>query len=126
MSTVAPRSATLLIAHGSRRAEANRELAMLADEVRERLPTEIVEIAFLELAEPTIPQAALRCVECGAERVRMFPYFLSAGVHVSEDLEQHRQDFAREYPGVEFLLCRPIGQHPAIVNIVIERLAEVD
>lgn len=117
--------AIILIAHGSRRAEANRELEVLAEQVRQRLPTERVEIAYLELAEPTIPQAVARCVEGGAQRVRMFPYFLSPGVHVSRDLEQYRLQFTREHPDVEFELCRPIGLHPKIVDIVIERLTEL-
>ena len=126
MSSAGLKSATLLIAHGSRLAEANRELSLLADQVRERAPAETVEIAYLELAEPTIPQAARRCVERGANRVRMFPYFLSPGVHVARDLEKCRSDFVREYPGVEFVLCSPLGQHPRIVDIVMERLAEFD
>jgi sirohydrochlorin ferrochelatase len=97
---------------------------MLAEQVRQRLPSETVEIAYLELAEPTIPQAALRCIEGGADRVRMFPYFLSPGVHVSRDLEQYRLQFSREYPDVKFQLCPPMGQHPGIVDIVIDRLAD--
>ena len=124
MSSAGLKSATLLIAHGSRRDEANRELALLADQVRERLSTETVKIAYLELARPTIPEAARLCVESGARRVRMFPFFLSPGMHVARDLENYRADFSRDYPDVEFVLCRPIGQHPGIVDIVLDRLAE--
>lgn len=124
MSSAPPVSAILLIAHGSRRDEANRELSELAEQVRARSPGVAVEIAYLELAAPTIPQGARRCVESGATRVRMFPYFLSAGVHVARDLEDFRAEFQREYQGVEFVLCRPLGQHPAVVDIVMDRLAE--
>jgi len=55
-------TAVLLIAHGSRRAEANRDLADLAELLRERGEYDVVEIAYLELAEPTIPAGARACV----------------------------------------------------------------
>lgn len=117
------RTAIVLIAHGSRRREANAELARLADRVQARLPGLAVAHAFLELAAPTIPQAVQQCVAEGAREVRLFPYFLSAGVHVTRDLEDYRCRFCREYPGVEFRLLPPLGAHPALVELVLELLA---
>jgi len=114
----------LLIAHGSRRAEANAELAQLAREVAVRLPDAVIETAYLELAQPTVAEGARRCIARGAGRVRLFPYFLSPGIHVTRDLEELRGDLARAYPGVTFVLCRPLGLHPQIVDIVLERLRE--
>ena len=116
--------AALLIAHGSRRAAANDDLVQLAKIVRQRNLFPLVEIAYLELAEPTIPAAARACVEQGATCVRMFPYFLSAGEHVAGDLEIFRCQFAAEFPGVQFELCPPLGLHPLIVDIVLERLQQ--
>ena len=116
--------AALLIAHGSRRAEANADLHRLAELVAARDAVPIVEPAFLELAEPDIPAGAARCVERGATRVRMLPYFLSMGVHVADDLEEHRAAFAARYPHVTFTVCPPLGLHPKLVEVVFERLAE--
>lgn len=118
------KTAVLLIAHGSRRDEANRDLARLAEQVRVREEYALVEIAYLELADPTIPQGARRCVEQGARTVLMLPYFLSAGSHVSEDLERFRRECEAEYPGVPFRLCPPLGLHPLLVDVVFARLAE--
>lgn len=117
-------TAVLLIAHGSRRDEANRDLARLADLVRARGEYPIVEIAYLELADPTIPQGARRCVEQGAATVLMLPYFLSAGAHVTDDLERSRQQCEGEHPGVAFRLCPPLGLHPLLVEVVLARLTE--
>jgi sirohydrochlorin ferrochelatase len=120
------KTAVLLIAHGSRRAEANAELMRLAELVRATNRYPIVETAFLELAEPTIPDGARACVRHGAARVRMMPYFLSPGVHVKNDLEQFRATFSQEYPEVEFRVCEPLGLHPQLVEVVLARLAEAD
>lgn len=42
----------------------------------------LVEVAHMELAEPTIEQAVARCAAAGASRVIVAPYFLSRGRHV--------------------------------------------
>jgi sirohydrochlorin ferrochelatase len=114
--------AALLIAHGSRRAEANADLVQLAELVRVRGTFDLVEIAYLEIAQPDIPAGARRCVVRGATEVRMLPYFLSMGRHVAEDLDAYQQDFTARYPGVKFMLCAPLGLDPKVVEVVLERL----
>jgi len=117
-------TAALLIAHGSRRPEANADLVQLANALLARGSYPIVEVAFLEIAEPTIPQGARKCTDRGATRVLMLPYFLSAGNHVVEDLERHRRELAEESPAIEFRLCPPLGLHPLLVDVVLARLEE--
>ena len=119
-------TAVLLIAHGSRRPEANEDLVRLSQMVRETNRYPIVEIAYLELAEPTIPQGATKCVERGAKRVLMLPYFLSAGVHVRSDLKEFQSQFRDQFEAVSFEVCEPLGLHPGIVEVVFERLKEVE
>ena len=116
------KTAALLIAHGSRRAEANADLVKLAESVRQTNRFGIVEIAYLELAEPDIPQAAASCVTQGAKRILMMPYFLSAGVHVRNDLTEFQRQFIEQYPGVRVEVCEHLGLHPKLVEVVIERL----
>jgi sirohydrochlorin ferrochelatase len=122
----AEKSAALLIAHGSRRPEANRDLVDLAFAIRGRTHYPIVDVAYLEVVEPTIPQAARGCVEQGATRVSLLPYFLSAGAHVVEDLERIRADLALEFPAVRFVLCKPLSLHPLLIDIVVDRLKEAE
>ena len=116
------KTALLLIAHGSRNAEANDDLFALANELRGPYP--IVEASFLELAEPTIDAAARRCVAQGAERVILLPYFLSAGVHVRRDLQEHRDRLAQELAGVEVVLAEPLGRHPLVREVLLQRAHE--
>lgn len=122
----ASKTAVLLIAHGSRRAEANADLVELAKQVRETNRYPIVDIAYLELTAPTIPEGASACVDAGATEVLMMPYFLSAGVHVRSDLIEFRDQFSNDYPGVTFRVCEPLGLHPGIVEVVLGRLREVN
>lgn len=118
------RTAIILIAHGSRRDEANDELRALARTIAASRPDSLVVPAFLELAEPTIPAAVQSCIEQGARDVQLFPYFLSAGVHVTRDLEGFRRQFAADHPKISVRLLRPLGAHPRIVHLVQELLDE--
>ena len=116
--------AVLLVAHGSRRREANDDLVQLADMLRTRLPDRFVEAAYLELAEPSIPAGLARCREQGAREIHMLPWFLSAGSHVTDDLTRFRDEFTAQYPDVRVTLHPPLGLHPLMVDILLARLAE--
>lgn len=113
--------ALLLIAHGSRRPEANADLEHLAAELRARGRYDPVQVSYLELAEPTIRAGGDACVRAGAADVILLPYFLSPGVHVREDLLEARDELAAAYSGVRFQLAEHLGLHPLMVEIVGER-----
>jgi sirohydrochlorin ferrochelatase len=126
MNPIPPRTAVLLIAHGSRRPDANADLAHLVGQLRDRGRFPIVEASFLELAEPSVAQAAARCVGQGAERILLVPYFLSAGVHVQRDLTGLRDEVSQRYPSVDVRLAEPLGRHPLLVDVVSERADEAN
>jgi sirohydrochlorin ferrochelatase len=120
------KKALLLIAHGSRRPEANADLEWLAAGMRERGRYSIVQVSFLELAEPGIEAGGAACVESGATEVILLPYFLSAGVHVQDDLTKARNNLSSRFPGVRFVLAEPLGRHPLLLEIVELRATEVE
>jgi sirohydrochlorin ferrochelatase len=117
-------TALLLIAHGSRRAEANADLEHLADQLRRSGRYSFVQPSYLELAEPAIAAGGERCVASGARRVVLLPYFLSPGVHARDDMESARAELAQRFPDVRFLLAPPLGRHPLLAEIVVQRAAE--
>jgi sirohydrochlorin ferrochelatase len=119
-------TALLLMAHGSRRPKANADLDYLVDQLRQQGRYPIVQASFLELAEPDIEQGAAQCVAQGATRVLMLPYFLSAGKHVQQDLTEICQRLANRFPHVDFHLGEPLGRHPLLLDIVIQRAQEME
>jgi sirohydrochlorin ferrochelatase len=114
-------TALVLMAHGSRHAEANDDLFALADRIRELGRYSVVVASFLELAAPDIKTACQNCIAAGAIRVVLLPYFLSAGVHMRRDLAALQTELAREYPDVRIILAEPLGRHPLLMEIVLER-----
>jgi sirohydrochlorin ferrochelatase len=116
--------ALLLIAHGSRRPEANADLEHVATQMRQRGGFDYIQCSFLELTHPDIHTAGVFCVQEGAMEVVMLPYFLSPGVHVRDDLTEAQEKLRQEYPKHSFVLAEPLGRHPALIDIVEERAAE--
>lgn len=114
--------AIVLIAHGSRRAEANDDLHRVAASLGNRGLR--VMASFLELAPPDILTAAEELLARGARRIVLAPYFLSAGRHVASDLEAARQELARRWPMAQITLAGPLGPHPLLEQILLERIDE--
>ena len=118
------KTAILLMAHGSRIAEANNAAYEIAEMIRAASEFEIVEVAFREMHPPDIQSAIDRCVAQGAERILLMPYFLFVGAHVREDLPAEMTLAAQRYPQVEFAMGNHLGAHRKLAEIVIERIAE--
>jgi sirohydrochlorin ferrochelatase len=114
--------AVLLVDHGSRRAQANVLLDEVAGLVKQRLGiASIVEIAHMEIAEPTIAQGFARCVEQGATTIVVHPFMLAPGRHVTEDLPRLIAESAEAHGGVAFAVAAPLGSHEGVIDAVIER-----
>jgi len=116
--------AVLLIDHGSRRAEANQLIERVADLVRAQMDDHrIVEVAHMELAEPTIGHGFSRCVEQGATIVVAHPFMLAPGRHVVEDLPRLIAAAAESHPGTRYVIAEPLGVHRGIAEAVVDRCA---
>ena len=119
-------TALLLIAHGSRNAEANDDLHQLVAMLRRRGLYAVVEASFLELAKPDILEGGRACVERGAARVILVPYFLSPGIHVRQDLKEYREKLSASFPQVDFVLAEPLGPHESLAELVLMRAQQAD
>lgn len=114
--------ALLVVAHGSRRPESNDEVRRLTDELRAVAGADYqrVECAFLELAEPSIPEGIDCCVAGGASEVVILPYFLSAGRHVVKDIPDIVADSRIQHPAVALRIAPYLGRATALVDSLLE------
>lgn len=118
------REAMLVMVHGSPRPVANNDMFAVVDLLRERGIYPIVEVGFMEINEPSIPEAIARCVEQGAGRVIAVPYFLHTGNHVTDDLPNLLEEAQVQYPQVQFLMGDYLGRDPLLADVIVERVAE--
>lgn len=111
----------LLVAHGSRRAESNAEIKVVAKSLRERVQGDYkqTEYAFLELAEPSIPDAIDQLVINGATEVIILPYFLSAGRHIHEDVPEIVQLKQKEHTNIKLRIAPYIGEAKEMIDVLV-------
>lgn len=114
------RMSLLILGHGSREASANAEFEHLVGMYRTRRPELEVAHAYVELADPLL-EAALHELARRADRVVVLPLFLFAAGHVKQDLPRALARARREHPNVRFEAARPLGVHPAMVQVTVER-----
>lgn len=112
----------LLIAHGSRNPAAAVDHERLCEQVA-RSAGVAVRPAYLELSEPSVPDAVAAVVAEGATRVRLVPLFLHTGNHVQRDLPALAEAARAAHPGVEIALDEHVGADPGLVTLVAARLA---
>ncbi|GAB4301264.1 MAG: CbiX/SirB N-terminal domain-containing protein [Desulfuromonadia bacterium] len=117
-------TAILMLAHGSRIAEANDAARQVAAMVREKGEYPIVEVAFREMHQPDIAAGIDRCVAQGATRILIVPYFLFMGAHVRHDLPEEVTDAVARHPGVEIAFAPHLGVHEKLADVVMDRIAE--
>ena len=114
--------ALLLVAHGSRKESSNQEVAQLSSQMQ-RLVNEkfdFVKHGFLELAEPSIPDAIDNCCQQGATHITVVPYFLSAGRHVTEDIPEEVEIGQKNNPDVEITVSNYLGAQDEIAALLVE------
>ena len=116
--------ALLIIAHGSRKKEANQEIESIADQVRQ-IQSESNEYArvahaFLEFAKPDIVSAVNSCVDSGATEIDVVPYFLVAGLHVIRDIPNELASCRNNHPSLVIRL----SQHFGIMDSIAIKISE--
>ena len=120
--------ALVIVAHGSRRTASNEEIRDLAASLDANPRNDFASVvaAFLELAEPTIPDGIENCIQSGASEVIVFPYFLSAGRHVAQDIPAEVKIKQQQYPSVKITLASYLGIAKGIPELFFEHLSLED
>lgn len=121
MDALPTRHATLLVAHGSRNPAAADAHTALCAAVAE-LAGAPVRPAYLEITEPSIPDAVDRAVADGATRVRIVPHFLGPGNHVLVDIPAIVATARERHPTVRIELVEHLGADPALVELLAARV----
>ena len=114
----------LLVGHGSRRDKSNEAVRELAAGLEDRIGVS-TDAAFLELAEPSIPEA-IETLAHGSGRITMVPLSLFAASHVKNDLPLAVKRARSDHPNVRFHAGAHLGIHPAILDLLDDRARAVE
>ena len=119
-------TALIIIDHGSRSAESNKLLHDLAEQFGQRYAGQfqIVEPAHMELTEPTMLQAYGRCVQKGATRIIVCPFFLGPGKHMRVDIPHLASQAAKQFPGTKYRIAQYLGMDDLVLEILHKRVSQ--
>jgi sirohydrochlorin ferrochelatase len=113
------KDAILLFSHGSVLCGAGETLSQLARRMRERGDAPIVEPGYLNYSQPPFATAFARCVEQGATRVTIVPYFLVAGKFVKVDLPREIEAIRQQYPEIEVHVAEAMRFHTSLADAIL-------
>lgn len=119
------RKALLLVAHGSRRESSNEEVRTLTRTLADAAGEfDLVDCAFLELAEPDILSGGESLIRRGASEITVMPYFLVAGRHVVTDVPEEVERIRQRNPGIPIRITGHLGISSSMIQVVLERIFE--
>lgn len=112
----------LIVAHGSRRHESNEEIRILTEKVGNAAADRFdrVACAYLELAEPLIPDAIKALTADGAQSILVVPYFLARGTHVASDIPAEVDKGRAACPDVDIRISEYFGASPAVPELLVD------
>ena len=113
----------IIVDHGSRRDESNRMLEELTAQFAQRFAQHygIVEPAHMELAEPSIATAYAKCVQRGATRIVVCPFFLGPGKHWTSDIPRLTAQAAGQFPDTTYHVTPTLGIDELILELLDKR-----
>jgi sirohydrochlorin cobaltochelatase len=106
----------VLFGHGSRNPDWAAPFEAIRREIALQQPDTDVELAFLELMQPTLQEAIASLAGKGAGRIVIVPVFISTGNHVREDLPRLVQEALVNNPGLDIHIAEPLGEAPAMLD----------
>lgn len=116
-------NAVVVLGHGSRAPGASEAMERIAAILRTRRGGRI-EVAHMELAEPSLPVVLERMHGDGIRHIVLVPYFLHHGIHLREDIPGILAEACSRLPGLEVVLAPHLGYDDALVDVVEKRLEQ--
>lgn len=115
------KDAIIFFAHGSSVESANQAVRVVAAEAARQAGVHRYDVAFLELAPPTLEDSARKLIEAGIDRIAVVPYFLTLGIHLQRDLPAIVRRISDAHPGIQFSVTPPLDGHPGLAAVLADR-----
>jgi sirohydrochlorin ferrochelatase len=113
--------AIVFFAHGSSVESANQAVRVVAAEAARQADVDRYDVAFLELASPTLVEAVEGLIAGGVERITVVPYFLTLGIHLKRDLPAMVSRISETHPGIKISVTPPLDGHPGLASVLADR-----
>lgn len=118
-------SAILLFAHGARDPAWALPFQAIRNAVAKASPDKKVELAFLELMTPSLPDTAEKLIADGVRSITVVPLFMAQGGHLKKDLPVLLDGLRTHHPTVAITLTPAIGDVPELTHAISQWVVTV-
>ncbi|MER6328375.1 sirohydrochlorin chelatase [Streptomyces sp. NPDC001034] len=116
--------ALLIAGHGTRDDAGAEAFRAFVRELGRRRPDLPVAGGFIELSPPPLGDAVAELVERGVRRFAAVPLMLVSAGHAKGDIPAALAREKERHPGISYTYGRPLGPHPALLDVLERRLEE--
>jgi len=115
----------LLAAHGTRDPAGVAAFRALATRVADLAGRDGTQVAggFIELSAPALREAVSLLASTSPARLAAVPLMLSAAGHAKGDIPAALARERARHPGLTWTYARPLGPHPALLDLLADRIA---
>ena len=112
--------AIIFFGHGARDARWREPFSRLASLWCSQHPDTSVELAFLEIMQPSLEQAISSLVSQGANQIVIVPVFLGQGGHLRNDFPALLSTCQDKFPAIKLSTTPAVGEDEAVLQAIID------
>jgi sirohydrochlorin cobaltochelatase len=112
--------AIILFGHGARDVRWREPFDRLAELWRTQHAQAPVELAFLEMMQPSLSEAIGKLVALEASQITIIPVFFGQGGHLRNDFPALLEECRTQYPGVALSATPAVGEDQAVLQAIID------
>jgi len=113
----------MVVGPGAFESEANAGIAKMTRMIWEGLGFAWAEVSYADTAFPNVAKGLETAMRLDYQHIVILPYLLSAGAHL-EKINAAVSSARAQYPNLKFTQADPLGAHPEVIAVLIERIAE--
>lgn len=114
----------LLVGHGSRDINGNKEIEQFSEQWRAQHPDWNIEVCYIEFADILLDEGFDNAAK-NASRVLVIPLILNAAGHVKMEIPEHLEKARQRHPDVEFIYGKNLGVSMSLLTAVKRQLLQV-
>jgi sirohydrochlorin cobaltochelatase len=115
-----PATAILLFAHGARDPSWAEPFRRIVERLRNKQPGTRVQLAFLEMMQPTLEEAVAGLAAEGIGSITVVPLFLAQGGHLREDLPRLVDAIRSQHAALKIDVTSAIGDSEDLTNAIAD------
>lgn len=116
--------AIILFGHGARDARWREPFDRLVALWKAQHPQVLVQLAFLEMMEPSLSGAIANLASQGVEQITVVPVFFGQGGHLRNDFPLLLEECRTQYPQIALSTTLAVGEDGGILQAIVDFAAK--